>query len=72
MFMYCIHVFSIEPCKLTCNFALQILEMAVTITAEGGTAPAASLYPFYESKQQIKTFIVVTDEEENQRCNGDL
>ena len=72
MFKYCIHVFSIEPCILTYYFALQILEMAVTIKAEGQTAPAASLYPFYESKQQIKTFIVVTDEEENAGCcNGD-
>ena len=71
MFMDCNHVFSIEPCILTYNIALQILKMAVTFKAGGVTAPAASLYPFYESKQQIKTFIVVTDEGENKRFNGD-
>ena len=41
--------------------------MAVTVRAEGGTAPAASLWPFYERKEVVKTFIVVTDEEENTR-----
>ena len=44
--------------------------MAVTVTARGGTAPAASLYPFYKNAEVVKTFIVVTDEEENQSCNG--
>lgn len=47
-----------------------ILEMAVNINADGGTAPAASLFPFYEKKQEIKTFIIVTDEEENTAFNG--
>lgn len=44
--------------------------MAVNINADGGTAPAASLFPFYEKKQEIKTFIIVTDEEENTAFNG--
>ncbi len=44
---------------------LKVLEMAVTINASGGTSPAASLLPFYERKEVIKTFMMVTDEEEN-------
>ncbi|XP_046353940.2 uncharacterized protein LOC124133552 [Haliotis rufescens] len=48
----------------------QCLELAVTIRAEGGTAPAASLYPFYKEREVVKTFIVVTDEEEMDECEG--
>ena len=48
-----------------------MLKLAVTTNATGGTTPAASLYPFYEKKEIVKTFIVVTDEEENGQCNGD-
>ena len=44
--------------------------MAVTTRATGGTAPAASLWPFYERKEVVKTFIMVTDEEENQQSHG--
>lgn len=50
----------------------QALEMAMTIKTQGSTAPAASLYPFYERKEVVKTFIVVTDEEENTSFKGDF
>lgn len=43
----------------------QMLRLAVTVKTTGATAPAASLYPFYEKKEVVKTFIIVTDEEEN-------
>ena len=33
--------------------------------ASGSTAPAASLVPYYDARQVVKTFIIVTDEEEN-------
>lgn len=33
--------------------------------ATGSTAPAASLVPYFNRKEIIKTFIIVTDEEEN-------
>ena len=46
--------------------------MAVEITATGDTSPAASLWPFYERKEVVKTFIIVTDEEENTDCHGML
>ena len=46
----------------------QVLEMAVKVNAVGGTAPASSLYPFYEKKDVVKTFVLVTDEEENATC----
>ena len=48
------------------HFAHQVLELAVSIEADAATAPAAALYPFYEKKEVVKTFIIVTDEEENE------
>ncbi|XP_064628385.1 uncharacterized protein LOC135487986 [Lineus longissimus] len=50
----------------------EVLQMAVDIQASGSTAPAASLWPIYESKTVYKTILMVTDEEENTACpNGD-
>ncbi|XP_033744996.1 uncharacterized protein LOC117330667 [Pecten maximus] len=43
----------------------EILNLAISTKTGGGTTPAASLYPFYKNKETVKTFIVVTDEEEN-------
>lgn len=34
------------------------------------TNPAASLYPYLVDKKEIKTFIIITDEEENEKING--
>ena len=42
-----------------------VLTLALTTSASGGTANAAGLVPYYESKEVIKTFVMVTDEEEN-------
>ena len=42
-----------------------VLEIAYTTLASGSTSPAASLVPYYNRKDIIKTFIIVTDEEEN-------
>lgn len=42
-----------------------VLEVAHTTKATGSTAPAASLVPYFDSKEVVKTFIIVTDEEEN-------
>lgn len=42
-----------------------VLELAMQTTAQSCTAHAAGLWPFYERKELIRTFIVVTDEEEN-------
>ena len=47
-----------------------MLEVAVKVNASGSTAPAACLYPYFEKKETIKTFVIVTDEEENTSCNG--
>lgn len=43
-----------------------VLKVAYSTRAEGGTAPAASLVPYYDKKEIVKTFIIVTDEEENE------
>ncbi|XP_033635030.1 uncharacterized protein LOC117296291 [Asterias rubens] len=43
----------------------EVLHLATTLSAVGGTAPAASLLPYYTEKKVCKTFIMVTDEEEN-------
>jgi len=42
-----------------------VLKLSETIRAGRTTAPAASLWPFYEKKEKVNTFIMVTDEEEN-------
>lgn len=44
---------------------VQVLHLATTINTTGATAPAASLLPYYERKEVVKTFVVVTDEIEN-------
>ncbi|XP_057317776.1 uncharacterized protein LOC130662852 [Hydractinia symbiolongicarpus] len=48
-----------------------VLRLCDEIKAEGVTIPAASLYPYYEEKKVVKTFVVVTDEEETGVCHGD-
>ena len=45
-----------------------VIQIAYTTRAHNSTAPAASLVPYYNKKEIIKTFIIVTDEEEN--ANG--
>ena len=42
-----------------------MLDLALKTPADGLTANAASLYPYYERKEVLKTLIMVTDEEEN-------
>lgn len=42
-----------------------VLLVEKKVRASGSTAPAACLYPYFEQKKQVKTFIIVTDEEEN-------
>ena len=42
-----------------------VLTLALTTNVAGGTANAAALLPYYDKKEIIKTFIMVTDEEEN-------
>ena len=45
-----------------------VIDVAFETRADGGTAPAACLVPYYDNKEIIKTFVMVTDEEEN--ANG--
>ncbi len=42
-----------------------VLTLALTTRASGSTANGASLVPYYDGKEVIKTFVMVTDEEEN-------
>jgi hypothetical protein len=42
-----------------------VLTLALTTQASGSTANAAGLVPYYDGKEVIKTFVMVTDEEEN-------
>jgi hypothetical protein len=43
----------------------EVLEAIKLFKSSGSTSPASSLYPYYERKEIVKTFILVTDEEEN-------
>ena len=47
-----------------------VLSLALVTSADGSTANAAGLVPYYNSKEIIKTFVMVTDEEEN--ANGKI
>ncbi|XP_070563497.1 uncharacterized protein [Ptychodera flava] len=58
------HSFLMEPPFLP-ETVSQALELATTVQTDHMTAPAAGLYDFYEKKEVVKTFIIVTDEEEN-------
>ena len=60
---------NMEPDRMPSNIE-EVLEMALSIEADAATSPAASLYPFYEKKEVVKTFIIVTDEEENEPFEG--
>jgi len=48
-----------------------VLTLCKEINARGGTSPAVSLYPYYETKKIIKTFVMVTDEGENGKSHGE-
>jgi hypothetical protein len=47
-----------------------VLSLALVTKADGSTANAAGLVPYYDAKEVIKTFVMVTDEEEN--ANGKI
>jgi hypothetical protein len=51
--------------KMNPSLITDVLKVAYTTRADGGTAPAASLVPYFDKKEVVKTFIIVTDEEEN-------
>ena len=57
-------------CKQFPGSLFQVLQLAVDTRAGGGTTPVASLWPYYEKKEVVKTFIMVTDEEENGDVEG--
>jgi len=44
-----------------------VLDVATGVKADGLTAPAAALWPYYTAKKIVKFFIVVTDEIENEK-----
>ncbi|KAI3381543.1 hypothetical protein SNEBB_008706 [Seison nebaliae] len=48
----------------------QVIEIANKTSASGATAPAASLVPYFDRKEIIRTFIIVTDEEENTKAKS--
>lgn len=48
----------------------EVLDFMEQFKAHSCTSPAASLYPYYERREIVKTFIIVTDEEENTDYNG--
>jgi hypothetical protein len=50
--------------------AKEVIEATSLYKTGGCTAPASSLWPYFTNKKIVKTFIVVTDEEENQYPGG--
>jgi hypothetical protein len=52
------------------NSVRSAVEFARTMRANNSTSPASSLWPYYAAKKVVKTFIIVTDEEENTSTTG--
>ena len=48
----------------------EVITMSKEYKANNCTAPAKSLYPYYQRKEIVKTFIMVTDEVENTGYEG--
>jgi hypothetical protein len=48
----------------------EVLQFSEMCKAHRSTAPVASLLPYYKNREVVKTFIVVTDEEENTYFNS--
>ncbi len=46
-----------------------VLEIAHTTQASGSTSPTASLVPYYNRREVIKTFIIVTDGRGEHECD---
>lgn len=55
----------VEP--RTARTAIQVVEETA---AQGGTCMAAPLWAYYERKERVDLLVLVSDEGENQRCNG--
>ncbi len=47
-----------------------VLAVTDATRAVGSTAPAAALWPSLQRRDLVRTFVVVTDEEENTQCQG--
>jgi hypothetical protein len=47
-----------------------VLEVATKTLAEGLTAPAAALESYYVNKKIVKFFVLVTDENENEKYHN--
>jgi len=58
------NVRTVEPPKYPQN-ATDVIEVASRVAADGMTAPACALWPYYVQKKTVKFFVVVTDEIEN-------
>lgn len=46
------------------------LQFALKTKADGGTAPASSLFPYLEQKKKVSTIIIISDQEENADIEG--
>jgi hypothetical protein len=58
------------PCDSPPRTVSDAVAYAKRMQASNSTSPAASLYYYYKNKKAIKTFVIVTDEEENTDYDG--
>jgi len=56
----------VEPPRYPTN-AMEVIEVASNVAADGMTASACALWPYYSQKKKVKFFVLVTDEIENQK-----
>jgi len=60
---------TVEPPCYPTNVT-EVIEVAEKVAADGLTAPAAALWPYFVAKKPVKFFVMVTDEVENGKFNG--
>lgn len=56
--------------KVTPRDTAGVLAVTDATKAEGTTSPAAALWPSLKRRDLVRTFVVVTDEEENTQCQA--
>lgn len=67
-----LHIFKTQdiPVHNPPNTVREAINFAQSINASNSTSPASSLWAYYAAKKAMKTFIIVTDEEENTSSSG--
>ena len=62
---------AVVPAPVVPRTIREVLRVVDTVAATGLTAPAAALWPLYRARRAVKFLIMVTDEVENVKADGE-